>query len=170
MHSYFSIIDGSFVVRWFDASSLLIIGMRNTVMDNTIVDVENLWEAYSNVGMDVVEIKHVESDKVLQTVKTDMVKHDVEVESSGECVEEIDRVERRSVEADQRWKYARHFVVSKHDVDCTIAIKVRAEGLVRANTDCCYCFDLSLGIASLNGFSGSQFNIFLKPCYSILSD
>ncbi|GJY13429.1 hypothetical protein Tco_0382738 [Tanacetum coccineum] len=75
-----------------------------------IVDVENLWEAYSNVGMDVVEIKHVESDKVLQTVKTDMVKHDVEVESSGECVEEIDRVERRSVEADQRWKYARHYV------------------------------------------------------------
>ncbi|GJR31432.1 hypothetical protein Tco_1107664 [Tanacetum coccineum] len=34
----------------------------------------------------------VESDKVLQTVKTDMVKHDVEVESSGECVDEIDKL------------------------------------------------------------------------------
>ncbi|GKF96219.1 hypothetical protein Tco_0288954, partial [Tanacetum coccineum] len=32
------------------------------------------------------------SDKVLQTVKTNMVKHDVEVESSGECVEEIDKL------------------------------------------------------------------------------
>ncbi|GKG14426.1 hypothetical protein Tco_0354026, partial [Tanacetum coccineum] len=28
----------------------------------------------------------------LQTVKTDMVKHDVEVESSGECVDEIDKL------------------------------------------------------------------------------
>ncbi|GKG56201.1 hypothetical protein Tco_0577276, partial [Tanacetum coccineum] len=34
----------------------------------------------------------VESDKVLQTVKTDMVKHDVEVESSGECVDKIDNL------------------------------------------------------------------------------
>ncbi|GJV56787.1 hypothetical protein Tco_1457792 [Tanacetum coccineum] len=35
--------------------------------------------------------------KVLQTVKTDMVKHDVEVESSGECVDEIDKLTEVSI-------------------------------------------------------------------------
>ncbi|GJR92109.1 hypothetical protein Tco_0216120 [Tanacetum coccineum] len=35
--------------------------------------------------------QHCSSDEVLQTVKTDMVKHDVEVESLGKSVDEIDK-------------------------------------------------------------------------------
>ncbi|GKF69478.1 hypothetical protein Tco_0202535 [Tanacetum coccineum] len=47
-----------------------------------IVDVGKLWE-------------HIPI--VLQTVKTDMVKHDVEVESSGECVNVIDKLTKVSM-------------------------------------------------------------------------
>ncbi|GJZ87754.1 hypothetical protein Tco_0659364 [Tanacetum coccineum] len=47
---------------------------------------------------------------VLQTVKTDMVKHDVEVESSGECVDEIDKLTK---------------VIGKHEADQTLRMDSR---------------------------------------------
>ncbi|GJU22760.1 hypothetical protein Tco_1156102 [Tanacetum coccineum] len=40
---------------------------------------------------------------VLQTVKTDMVKHDVEVESSRECVDEIDKLTEVSIKLINIW-------------------------------------------------------------------
>ncbi|GKB33288.1 hypothetical protein Tco_0872689 [Tanacetum coccineum] len=55
---------------------------RSLVGKIQIVDVGKLWEYIPIVGRMTV----------LQTVKTDMVKHDVEVESSGECVDEIDKL------------------------------------------------------------------------------
>ncbi|GKD42673.1 hypothetical protein Tco_1267318, partial [Tanacetum coccineum] len=42
---------------------------------------------------------------VTQTVKTDMVKHEVEIETLGECVDEIDKLAELigKHEADQHW-------------------------------------------------------------------
>ncbi|GKG35911.1 hypothetical protein Tco_0441065 [Tanacetum coccineum] len=37
-------------------------------------------------------IRIVDVDKVYQTVKTDMVKRDVEIETVDECVDEIDKL------------------------------------------------------------------------------
>ncbi|GJT26298.1 hypothetical protein Tco_0906573 [Tanacetum coccineum] len=59
-----------------------------------IVDVGKLWEHIPIVGWMIVENKVLcgELGLVLQTVKTDMVKHDVEFESLGKCVDEIDKL------------------------------------------------------------------------------
>ncbi|GJT88451.1 hypothetical protein Tco_1070168 [Tanacetum coccineum] len=64
-----------------------------------------------------------------------MVKHDVEVESSGECVDKIDKlteVSMKLINIDFSWK------ALENDV---------------------YCFDVQ---NQLNGFRGSHFNIFLS--------
>ncbi|GJW68004.1 hypothetical protein Tco_0122428 [Tanacetum coccineum] len=57
------------------------------------VDVGKSWGAYFQLWVRlIVEINVVvDGGLVLQTVKTDMVKHDVEVESLGKCVDEIDK-------------------------------------------------------------------------------
>ncbi|GJT12807.1 hypothetical protein Tco_0859849 [Tanacetum coccineum] len=57
------------------------------------VDVGKSWGAYFQLWVRlIVEINVVvDGGLVLQTVKTDTVKHDVEVESLGKCVDEIDK-------------------------------------------------------------------------------
>ncbi|GJT35213.1 hypothetical protein Tco_0925632 [Tanacetum coccineum] len=53
------------------------------------------------IGIQIIDLISSISDKVLQTMKTDMVKHDVEVESSEESADEIDKLTEH--EADQHW-------------------------------------------------------------------
>ncbi|GKF48349.1 hypothetical protein Tco_0141600 [Tanacetum coccineum] len=73
--------------------------------DSTRSALKSKQECVASTCSRYVIERGVESDKVLQTVKTDMVKHDVEVESSGKCVDEIDKLAELigKHEADQHW-------------------------------------------------------------------
>ncbi|GKE26995.1 hypothetical protein Tco_1442379 [Tanacetum coccineum] len=62
---------------------------RSLVGEIQIVVVGKMWEHIPIVGWMVGENKRCGEWRI--AVKTDMVKHDVEVESLGKCVDEIDK-------------------------------------------------------------------------------
>ncbi|GJZ97300.1 hypothetical protein Tco_0669753 [Tanacetum coccineum] len=107
------------------------------------------------------------------TMKTDIVKHDVEVESLGECVDEIDKLTEVSMKQIQIGSMQVFWTNLTSVTNLLTLIRLEPQ-VVLCNNDSpffwkalendVYCFDVTI---SLNGFSGSQFNIFLKPCCSI---
>ncbi|GJX75521.1 hypothetical protein Tco_0314116 [Tanacetum coccineum] len=114
---------------------------------------------------------------VLQTVKTDMVKHDGEIESSGECVDEIDKlmeVSMKLINIGSMQVFDQfninvmslsncvkpQFNLSPNDSFANVLITMEHRFQLEALENDVYCFDDTIRL--LNGSDGSQFNIFLK--------